>query len=628
MDGVGLSVELEQQLAQLRSGDHLCMFYDSDAERLGAVTHFLRDGLARGERCLCVVGEEGPESMARALAAVGLDAAAERRRGALLFESAAEYYLPHGSFDHDATRGVWSRAEHDAREAGFAGLRLAGDVPEEIGRGPNVDRWISHEARLNGLLSGSHTRMLCQYDLRQFKTRLILEALRLHATVLLGRGAVGPERVHWLLDLVRRLHASEQEARSLQRATLAISGELDLDTRLERVLDAALELTGAEHARIILEVPETGEVEFAAVRGSPGRRAGDRQPREVGLIGAVLAQNSPVRLGDALADPRTWDRETMRRAGIRSWFGVPLVDGDRPFGVLLVVSQAVDRFSEADAQCLLALAALAGSAIREARLRRELEQELDERRRAEAALRAVVETAPDMVTRIDRDLRYVYVNAAFERAQGVSSDQLLGRLAGETDMTPPVAETWRLTLRQVFASGREQTVELPARVAGQERVLQLRAAPELGPDGRVEHIVAVARDVTERARREEEQARLYHELMERDERLHALARRALLAHEQEQRRLRGLAELEQLTRREQETLRLLARGLTTRQIAEQLAIKPGTAKSYIEHVLAKLGVGNRTQAAARAMELGLLEGHPPADTPPGTDDVDRTGHST
>jgi PAS domain S-box-containing protein len=236
----------------------------------------------------------------------------------------------------------------------------------------------------------------------------------------------------------------------------------------------------------------------------------------------------------------------------------------------------------------------------------------------------VVETAPDMVTRIDRDLRYVYVNAAFERAQGVSSDQLLGRLAGETDMTPPVAETWRLTLRQVFASGREQTVELPARVAGQERVLQLRAAPELGPDGRVEHIVAVGRDVTERARREEEQARLYRELMERDERLHALARRALLAHEQEQRRLRGLAELDQLTRREQETLRLLARGLTTRQIAEQLAIKPGTAKSYIEHVLAKLGVGNRTQAAARAMELGLLEGHPPADTPPGTDDGART----
>jgi len=131
-----------------------------------------------------------------------------------------------------------------------------------------------------------------------------------------------------------------------------------------------------------------------------------------------------------------------------------------------------------------------------------------------------------------------------------------------------------------------------------------------------------------RAHREEEQSRLYQELMERDERLQALVRRALLAREQEQRRLHGLAELDQLTRREQETLRLLARGLTTRQIAEQLAIKPGTAKSYIEHVLAKLGVGNRTQAAARAMELGLLEGHPPADTPPGTDDVDRTGHST
>ena len=144
-------------------------------------------------------------------------------------------------------------------------------------------------------------------------------------------------------------------------------------------------------------------------------------------------------------------------------------------------------------------------------------------------------------------------------------------------------------------------------VAGGTRVFQIRAAPEFGPDGSVEHVVTVARDVTERTRREEEQARLYRELIERDERLQALVRRALLAREQEQRRLNGLDEIEHLTQREHEVLRLLARGLTTRQISAELVIGPATVKSHTERILAKLRVANRTQAAARAIELGLLD---------------------
>jgi DNA-binding NarL/FixJ family response regulator len=130
--------------------------------------------------------------------------------------------------------------------------------------------------------------------------------------------------------------------------------------------------------------------------------------------------------------------------------------------------------------------------------------------------------------------------------------------------------------------------------------------------------VTVARDITERTRREEEQMRLYRELLERDERLHALVRRALLAREQEHHRLLGVDQLQQLTTREREILRLLGRGLTTRQIAQQLVIVPGTVKSHTERILRKLRVANRAQAAVRAIELGLLEEPWPLTDVPGT----------
>jgi len=63
---------------------------------------------------------------------------------------------------------------------------------------------------------------------------------------------------------------------------------------------------------------------------------------------------------------------------------------------------------------------------------------------------------------------------------------------------------------------------------------------------------------------------------------------------------------EPLSPREQEVLELVAAGLTNREIADKLVISPETVKKHVGNLCAKLGVGNRTQAAARARELDLL----------------------
>ena len=60
-----------------------------------------------------------------------------------------------------------------------------------------------------------------------------------------------------------------------------------------------------------------------------------------------------------------------------------------------------------------------------------------------------------------------------------------------------------------------------------------------------------------------------------------------------------------LTEREREVLELLARGSTNRQIAETLFISAKTASVHVSNILAKLGVGNRTEAAGVARDLGI-----------------------
>ena len=61
-----------------------------------------------------------------------------------------------------------------------------------------------------------------------------------------------------------------------------------------------------------------------------------------------------------------------------------------------------------------------------------------------------------------------------------------------------------------------------------------------------------------------------------------------------------------LSRREREVLAALARGATTAEIAAALVISESTVKTHVRHILEKLEAGNRTEAVARAAELGLL----------------------
>ena len=63
---------------------------------------------------------------------------------------------------------------------------------------------------------------------------------------------------------------------------------------------------------------------------------------------------------------------------------------------------------------------------------------------------------------------------------------------------------------------------------------------------------------------------------------------------------------EALTPREVEVLGLLVQGKTNREIAQELVVSPGTVKVHVEHIIGKLGVSDRTQAAVRAIELSLF----------------------
>ncbi|MEP6516866.1 PAS domain S-box protein [Microcoleus vaginatus] len=139
--------------------------------------------------------------------------------------------------------------------------------------------------------------------------------------------------------------------------------------------------------------------------------------------------------------------------------------------------------------------------------RKRLESELRQR---EQQFKMVAENAPDIISRIDAEFRYLYVSPSIELATGIPSEQFLGKTNAELGMPEDNYRVWHDSWRQVFATGSEQTIEFKFPTSYGIRWYQSRIVPEFAPDGSVETVLGITRDVTdykqvEQALRESEQ---------------------------------------------------------------------------------------------------------------------------
>ncbi len=125
----------------------------------------------------------------------------------------------------------------------------------------------------------------------------------------------------------------------------------------------------------------------------------------------------------------------------------------------------------------------------------------------ETELRTLTDNAPDVMTRFDRDLRHVFVNAAVTRATGRLPSEIIGKTNRELGMPPDNCDLWDSALHQVFETGQPQELEFAFEGPSGKRHYVSRLVAEPNEDGSVRHVLGVTHDITERkhieARREE-----------------------------------------------------------------------------------------------------------------------------
>ena len=164
-------------------GDHVVFIYENKAELLAFTAPFIKDGLAKGERCLYLVAGSSPAEVGEALSAAGVRINREIKRGAFVVMTAGEFFGPPPFDAVRATQRVL-QAQTEAAADGFAGLRLVGDWAWTLAKSLGVAELGEFEALLESAIGPGRLTVACAYRKDHYDPAALQKLVRLHAKVI------------------------------------------------------------------------------------------------------------------------------------------------------------------------------------------------------------------------------------------------------------------------------------------------------------------------------------------------------------------------------------------------------------------------------------------------------------
>jgi anti-anti-sigma factor len=169
-----------KQAGCVAPGDHLCLAFDTDDEQRGVLMPYLITALAEGHKVVYLSDGTAPETLTGWFRSHRVDAEPAWARGQLEMRRAEDVFLTSGTFDPEATYRSAAQDAAAARQAGFRGLLVTGEMSWALSRLGCPERLADFEAGLQPVLHATQFSGICQYDRRLFGTREADRLITIH----------------------------------------------------------------------------------------------------------------------------------------------------------------------------------------------------------------------------------------------------------------------------------------------------------------------------------------------------------------------------------------------------------------------------------------------------------------
>ncbi len=296
--------------------------------------------------------------------------------------------------------------------------------------------------------------------------------------------------------LTASLQQRVQELTVLSRIGKSVTGLMEQEQLLERIVEAGVYITQAEEGFLLLRDNQHDELYLRAAKNLGEQRAQSlRMPIHDTLAGQVVRTGKPIRTD------KTRNGVALKvKTGflVRALLQVPLVVGDQVVGVLAVDNQQSDRiFSENDQYLLATLADYAAIAIENARLYEQV-------RVSERRYKDLFANAYDMIFMLDRELRITSMNKVGTQITGYPVHDLIGQPIWSLCAPDSWVEA-QVHLRTLLDGQGVPPFELELAHHNQEPIyLEVSAHVMQNGNGKPAGLHCIARNLTDRRRLEQQ----------------------------------------------------------------------------------------------------------------------------
>ncbi|MBN8564549.1 MAG: PAS domain S-box protein [Leptolyngbya sp. UWPOB_LEPTO1] len=166
--------------------------------------------------------------------------------------------------------------------------------------------------------------------------------------------------------------------------------------------------------------------------------------------------------------------------------------------------------------------------------RDELERQVQERTRElqeanillaqrEREFRTLVENTPDVITRYDRQYRYLYVNPAKAKLANIPLESYLGKKPSELNHFKDMTQFWEASLEEVFATGEMRIDEITFVTLNEPRIYHVYMVPERDANHSITSVLTIGRDITQLRQAEASTRKFAEELQRSNQELEQFA---------------------------------------------------------------------------------------------------------
>lgn len=226
--------------------------------------------------------------------------------------------------------------------------------------------------------------------------------------------------VQQLMESNSQLQRRAQELNVLYGVGKSVSSSLDLEEVLQRVVEAAVYVVGAEEGMLMLLDEEQDELYIRASKNLDSKARSTRKRVEDSLAGKVLKTKRAIAIGG----DSQWKR-THTALLVKSLIYVPLILQNDPIGVLGVMNRVKEQsFDSNDTRALSALAGYTTIAINNANI-------FSQNERERKILASVINQPSDPIIVIDEDDKLTLINKAAQAAFNLPEVELAGQPVDE-----------------------------------------------------------------------------------------------------------------------------------------------------------------------------------------------------